>query len=168
MRINHIPKILKNYPYVIPEQAPLVILDSKPDLCMAKNSIDTKHTRKFSGRMHFVGNGEDWDFHKTVLCERGLHMAYIETNIVREDQLNPKLGHAMLILDNLPNTCIRGVIGYRRVWIIIYYEWFDWIELSILLNEFEMFIWVYNDELEFRMTKITLKLFYKTVWKQRQ
>ena len=26
------------------------------------------------------------------------------------------------------------------------YEWIDWIELRIRLNEFEMLIWVYNDE----------------------
>ena len=46
--------------------------------------------------------------------------------------------------------------------------WFDWITLRIWLNDFEMFIWVYNDEIDFRMMKITLKPFYKTVWKQCQ
>ena len=28
---------------VVPEQAPLIILDSKSDICMAKNGKDTKH-----------------------------------------------------------------------------------------------------------------------------
>ena len=37
------------------------------------------------------------------------------------------------------------------------YEWIDWIELSNRLNEFEMFISVYNDEIEFRIINIALK-----------
>ena len=31
--------------YVVPEQAPLIILYSKPDVCMEKNVKDTKYTR---------------------------------------------------------------------------------------------------------------------------
>ena len=33
---------------VVLEQAPLIILDRKPDMCMAKNGKDTKHTRHLS------------------------------------------------------------------------------------------------------------------------
>ena len=36
-------------------------------------------------------------------------------------------------------------------------EWLDWIELRTQLNEFEMFIWVYNDKLDFKMVTRTLK-----------
>ena len=63
----------------------------------------------------------------------------------------------MVRLENWPKTLTRGVIGYRRVWITMCYEWLDCIELKIKLNEFEMFIRVYNDELEFRIKKRTLE-----------
>ena len=36
-------------------------------------------------------------------------------------------------------------------------EWLYWIELRIRPNEFEILVWVYNDELEFRMMKRELE-----------
>ena len=42
-------------------------------------------------------------------------MADIGTKNVREDELTPILGYDMVIIDNLQNTCTRGVIGYIRV-----------------------------------------------------
>ena len=41
-----------------PKEAPLIVLDSKYAMCMAKNSKDNKHTRQIARRMHFVRNGE--------------------------------------------------------------------------------------------------------------
>ena len=38
-------------PYVVPEQAHIIILDGKPAVCMANNGKYTKHTRKFSRRI---------------------------------------------------------------------------------------------------------------------
>ena len=38
---------------VVTEQAPLIILDRKSTVCIAKNSKDTKRTRHMSRRMHF-------------------------------------------------------------------------------------------------------------------
>ena len=81
----------------------------------------------------------------------------IVTKNVREDELNPISGYAMVRLENLQNTCKRGVTGYIRSWTAICYEWIDWIGLRTQLNEFEIFIWFYNDELEFRMTNRTFK-----------
>ena len=63
----------------------------------------------------------------------------------------------MVRLDNWQNTFKIGVIGYRRVQRKMCSEWIDFIDLSILHNEFKMFMWVSNDEIGFRMTKITLK-----------
>ena len=40
-------ELLKKYPYVVPEQAPLIILDIKPDICIDTNVKETKQTRKF-------------------------------------------------------------------------------------------------------------------------
>ena len=41
---------------MVPKEAPLIVLDSKSAMCMAKNGKDTKHTRHIARRMHFVGN----------------------------------------------------------------------------------------------------------------
>ena len=68
----------------------------------------------------------------------------------REYELNYRLGNAMLALDNIQNTCLGEVLQYIRFLMIICYEWTDCIYLMIRLNEFEVFIWVYNDDLEFR------------------
>ena len=76
--------LLNKNPDVVPEQAPQIILDIKSDVCMAKNSKDTKHTRHISRIIHFVRNGEECNFHKTVWCEDGLQLAEIGTNNVRE------------------------------------------------------------------------------------
>ena len=62
MDIAHL-KILHYYllnkdPDVVPEQAPLIILDSKSATFVSKNVKDTKHTRHISRIMHFVINGE--------------------------------------------------------------------------------------------------------------
>ena len=94
---------------------------------------------------------------KTVWWEGCLQISDIRTKNVREDLLNPKLGHDMIILENWRNTFKIGVIVYRRVWKTMWFEWLEWIDLSIRLNEYEMLIWVYNDELGFRMMGITLK-----------
>ena len=52
-------ELMNKDPYVVPEQAPLIILYSKSDVCMKNNGKDTKHTRHISRRMKLVRNGED-------------------------------------------------------------------------------------------------------------
>ena len=42
---------------IVPQEAPLVVLDGKSDMCMANNGKDTKHTRHNAKRMPFVSNG---------------------------------------------------------------------------------------------------------------
>ena len=44
--------------YVVPEKAPLVILDINSDVCMSKNGNDIKHTRHTDIKIHLVINGE--------------------------------------------------------------------------------------------------------------
>ena len=46
-------------PYIVPEEAPLIILDRKSYVCMAKNVKGTKHIRRIFRRVHFVRNGEN-------------------------------------------------------------------------------------------------------------
>ena len=67
-----IHEFLNKDPDIIPEEAPLIILDSKSDMCMANNGKDTKHTRQIARRMHFVRNGEKCKMHKIYWCEGGL------------------------------------------------------------------------------------------------
>ena len=38
---------------IVPEEAPLIVLDIKSAMCMAENGKDTKHTRHISRKMHF-------------------------------------------------------------------------------------------------------------------
>ena len=65
--------------------------------------------------MHFVRNREEWNQHKKVWYEGGLQPADIGTNNGRGDRLNPRLGYAMVRLDNWHNTCTIGLIRHRRV-----------------------------------------------------
>ena len=39
---------------MVPKESPLIVLDSKSAMCIAKNGRDTKHTRHISRRMHFL------------------------------------------------------------------------------------------------------------------
>ena len=53
-----INELLNKYPDIVPEEASLIVLDSKSSMCMANNGKDTKHTRHIERRMHLVRNGE--------------------------------------------------------------------------------------------------------------
>ena len=67
-----IHELLNNYPCIVPEEAPLVFLDGKSTMCMAKNGKDTKHARHIARRIHFVRNEEKRNMHKIGWCEGGL------------------------------------------------------------------------------------------------
>ena len=49
---------LNKDPDIVPEEAPLIVLDNKFSMCMAKNGKYTKHTRHIARRINFVSNGE--------------------------------------------------------------------------------------------------------------
>ena len=53
-----IRELLNKDPDIVPEEAPLSILDSKSAVCMANNGEDTNHTRHTYRRVYFVINGE--------------------------------------------------------------------------------------------------------------
>ena len=52
-------ELFNKYPYVVTEQAHLIILDRKSAISMAKNGMETKQTNKISRIMHFAINDED-------------------------------------------------------------------------------------------------------------
>ena len=152
-------ELLKKDPYVVPEQALLIILDIKYHICMAKNGKDAKNTKHISRRILSVINGEECNLHRTVWCEVGLQLADIKTKNFREDKLNPRLGYAMVRIYHWQNTCQRGMTGYIILLRTMCSKLIDWIEFRIHINEFEIFTRVYNDKLDLRMTNRTLITF---------
>ena len=54
--ITLIHELLNKDPDIVPEKAPLIVLDSKSAMCMANNGKDTKHARHIARRMHLVRN----------------------------------------------------------------------------------------------------------------
>ena len=90
--------MLKKDPGIVPKEAPLIVLDSKSAMWMAKNGKDTKHTWHIEMRMHLVRNGEKWNKHKIDWCEGGLKLAYIDTKNVIKPDLTPRLKYIMVRL----------------------------------------------------------------------
>ena len=91
---------LKKDPEIVPEEAPLIILDNKLAMCMAKNGGDIKHTRHIKRIMNFVRNGEILNMQKIDWCEGGLQLADIGTNNVGEPDLTPRMKYIMVRLEN--------------------------------------------------------------------
>ena len=60
---------LNEDPEMVPKRNPLIVLDSKSAMCMAKNGKDTKHTIHIARRMHFVRNGDKCKMYKIYWCE---------------------------------------------------------------------------------------------------
>ena len=96
--LNH--ELLNKDPDIVPEEAPLIFLDSKSSMCMAKNGNDTKHTRHITRRMYFVSNGEKFKMHKIDWCEVVLQLADIVTMNVIEPSLTPRMKYIVVRLEN--------------------------------------------------------------------
>ena len=101
-----IHKLLNKDTDIVPEEAPLIVLNSKYSMCMAKNIKYTKHTRNISRRMHSVRNGEKCKMHKIDWCEGGLQLVYIATKNIGEHDVTPRMKYIMVILDNLDRTLV--------------------------------------------------------------
>ena len=85
---------------IVTEEAPLIVLDSKYAMCMAKNGKYAKHTRHIASRMHFVRNGEKCKMHKIDWCEGGLQLEDIGTKNVSEPDITPRIKYILVILEN--------------------------------------------------------------------
>ena len=77
--------MLNKYPYIVPEEDPPIILDSKYAVCMATNGKDNNHTRHIARKVHFVRNGEKWKMHKIYWCEGGMQLEDIVANNVGQN-----------------------------------------------------------------------------------
>ena len=95
-----INELLNKYPYVVPEEAPIIILDNKSDVCIDMNVNDTKHTKHIARRVYFVKNGENFKMHKIDWGEGGLQLADIVTKNVGEIYLNLRMKYIMVRLEN--------------------------------------------------------------------
>ena len=104
MALSHFRMLIRGFlnkgPEIVPEKAPLIVLDSKSAMCTAKNVKDTKHTRHTARRMNFVRNGEKCKMHKIDWCEGGLQLVDIGTRNVSEPNLTPRMKYIMVILEN--------------------------------------------------------------------
>ena len=84
----------------VPKESPLIVLDIKSTMCMAKNGKDNKHTRHIERRMNFVRNVQKCKMHKVEWCEGGLQLADIGIKNVSEPDLTPRMKYIMVILEN--------------------------------------------------------------------
>ena len=55
-----IHELFNKDPDIVPEEAPLIILDSKSAIYMPNNGKDANHTRHIYRGVHFVRNVEKW------------------------------------------------------------------------------------------------------------
>ena len=74
-----IHELLNEDPDMVSREAPLIVLDSKSAMCMAKNGKDNKHTIHIARIINLVGNGEKCKIHKINWFEGGLKLADIDT-----------------------------------------------------------------------------------------
>ena len=102
-----IHELLNKDPDIVPEEAPLIVLDSKSTMWMAKNGKDTKHTRHISRIMYLVRNGEKWKMQKFDWCEGGLHLVDIGTKNVSEPDLTTCMKYIMVWLEKRDRTLVQ-------------------------------------------------------------
>ena len=99
--------MLNKDPYIVPGEAPLIILDSKSAVCMAKNGKDTKKTRHIVRMINFVRNGEKCKIQKIDWCGGGLQLADIATKNVGDNDLTPIMKYIMVRLDTWDRTLLQ-------------------------------------------------------------
>ena len=95
-----IHELLNKYPDIVPQEAPLVILDSKSAVWMAKNGKDTKHTSHNENKVHFVRIDKNCKMHKIDWCQGGLQLADTATKNIDQHYLTPRMKYIMVRLDN--------------------------------------------------------------------
>ena len=95
-----INELLNKDTEIVPEEYPLIILDSKYSVCMDKNGEYTKHTRHIARIINLVRNGEKCKKHNIDWCEGGLQLADIATNNIGEHDLTPRMKYVMVRLEN--------------------------------------------------------------------
>ena len=86
---------------IVPEEDPLIILDSKSSVFMANNDKYINNTSHIAIRVDFVRNYEIRKIHKMDWCEGGLKLSDISTNNIGDNDLNRIMKYIMVSIDNL-------------------------------------------------------------------
>ena len=92
-------ELLNKNPAIVTEEDPLIVLDSKSAMCMAKNGKNTKYTRHISRGMNFITNGERFKMQKIDWCGGGLKLANVATKNIDDPDLTPRMKYNIVILD---------------------------------------------------------------------
>ena len=95
-----IHEILNNDPYIVTKEFPLIILDSKYAVYMAKHCKYTKNTRTIARRVHSVINVEKFKINNIDWYEGGLQLADIATKNVEENDLNLIMKYIIVSIEN--------------------------------------------------------------------
>ena len=93
-------KFLNKDPVIVPEEDPLIVFDSKYDVCMDNNGKDTEHTRHIARRIHFLRDREKCKMHTIYWSEGDLQLAHTATKNVGEPDLTPNMKYIMVRIDN--------------------------------------------------------------------
>ena len=99
--------MLNKYPDIVTEEAPLIILDSKSDVCMDNNGKDNRHTRHIDRRVIFLRNGEKWKINKIEWCEGVMQLADIATKDVGWNDFNNIMKYIKARLDKWWITLVQ-------------------------------------------------------------
>ena len=100
-------KLLNKDPDIVLEEATLIVLDGKSDMCMSNFVKDTKHTRHIARIMYSVRNGENCKMRRIDWCEGGLKSEDISTKKVGEHDLTPIMKYIMVIIDKSCRTLVH-------------------------------------------------------------
>ena len=92
--------MLNKDPYIVREEAPFIVFDSKSAMCMSKNGKDIKHAKHISRRTHLVRNEENCKMHTINWCEVGMQLADIGTKNVSEPDITLRMKYIMVRLEN--------------------------------------------------------------------
>ena len=92
-------ELLRMDPYIVPQEAPLIILDSKSAVCMAKNGKGTKHNRHIARRINILRNCDKYEMQKVDWCEGCIKLSDIATKNVGENDLNDIMKYIMVSLE---------------------------------------------------------------------
>ena len=95
-----IHKLLNNDPDIVPEEAPVSVLDSKYAMYMDKNGKDTKQTRHIARIIYFVRNEEKLKMQNIDWCEGDLKLEDIGTKNFGDPDLTPRIKYIMVRLEN--------------------------------------------------------------------
>ena len=102
-----IHELLNKDPDIVPEEAPLIVVDIKATMFMANNGKYNKHIRHIARWMNFVSNGEKYKIHKIDWCEGVLQLVDICTKNAGESDLTPRMKYVIVRLDSWDRTILQ-------------------------------------------------------------